>query len=188
MTLNIADQYYLKAKGAMAGYCSDWEEACEAIGYAISYDEYHCPSLCLLGEIQAEYLQNFEAAFESFDKCIASDVNYTEVYPNYIKYLLWANELSRAKQVLAFAKTIKGVSLARLFWCEAYLFEIEKKYKKALKCLANAKKVTYANDFIYFLQDEEHRIQKKLEKQQEKKKAKQAKKASKNIKFRSLLY
>lgn len=108
MTLNIADQYYLKAKAAMSGYCTDWEEACEAIGYAISYDDEHCASLCLLGEIQAMYLGNYEAAFENFDKCIASNVEYAEVYPTYIKFLIWADEIDKAKKLVTFAKKSKS--------------------------------------------------------------------------------
>ena len=44
MGLTIADSYYLKAKGAIFGWFSDWNEACESLNYALSYDENHCPS------------------------------------------------------------------------------------------------------------------------------------------------
>ncbi|WP_053002145.1 tetratricopeptide repeat protein [Kordia jejudonensis] len=186
MALNIADQYYLKAKGAMAGFCSDWEEACEAISYAISYDENHCPSLCLLGKIQAQYLNNYEAAFENFDKCIAADINYVQVYPEYIKTLIWANELARAKQLLAFAQKIKGVDIAELCWCEAYIHEVENKYKKGLKCLKKAKQHIYNDDYIYFIENEERRLQNKLKKVK-KRKSKRKKKKIAKVKFNSIL-
>ena len=186
MALNIADQYYLKAKGAMAGFCSDWEEACEAISYAISYDENHCPSLCLLGKIQAYYLNNYEEAFENFDKSIAANINYVQVYPEYIKVLIWADELPRAKQLLEFARKIKGVDLAELLWCEAYLLEMEYKYKQSLKCLKKAKTHTYNDDYTYFIENEERRIQNKLKKAK-KKKSKSKKKKITKVKFNSIL-
>ena len=31
MAVQIADQYYLKAKSAMSGFCSDWGEVCESL-------------------------------------------------------------------------------------------------------------------------------------------------------------
>lgn len=39
MGLTLADSYYLKAKAATGGFCSDWEEVCEALNYALSYDD-----------------------------------------------------------------------------------------------------------------------------------------------------
>ncbi len=187
MALNIADQYYLKAKGAMAGFCSDWEEACESIGYAISYDENHCPSLCLLGKIQAQYLNDYEAAFENFDKSIAANINYVQVYPEYIKVLIWANELARAKKLLEFARKIKGVDVAELYWCEGYIHEVESNYKLGMKCLKKAKANIYNDDYMYFIENEERRIEGKLKKAKKKQKSKRKNKTKSNMKFSSLL-
>lgn len=187
MALNIADQYYLKARGAMAGFFSDWEEACEAIGYAISYDENHCPSLCLLGKIQANYLNNYEVAFENFDKCIAANINYVQVYPEYIKVLIWADEVARAWQLLEFARKIKGVDKAELLWCEAHIHEVEHNYKQSLKCLKQAKTLIYNDDYIHFIENEEKRIKKKLKKVNKKKQKTKRKNKIANLKFNSLL-
>lgn len=183
MGLNIADQYYLKAKGAMAGFCSDWDEASESLSYALSYNENHCPSLCLLGKIQAEYLGDYASAFENFDKCIASDIHYVEVYPIYARLLVWADEYERAQQLIDFAKKIKSVSLAQLQWCESYINEIAENYKKSLKCLKAAKTNTYNDDYMYFLENEEIRIEKKLKKVKKSKKSK----TKSSIGFTSLL-
>ena len=57
MGLTIADTYFLKARGAACGIFSDWSEVCESLNYALSYDENHIASLCLLGEIYAEHLK-----------------------------------------------------------------------------------------------------------------------------------
>ena len=67
MGLTLADSYFLKAKGAANGFYTDWEEACEALNYALSYDENHKASLCLMGEIHAKHFSNYEKAFEYFD-------------------------------------------------------------------------------------------------------------------------
>jgi tetratricopeptide (TPR) repeat protein len=187
MSLNIADQYYLKAKGAMAGFCSDWEEACESISYAISYEENHCPSLCLLGTIQAKYLGNYEAAFENFDKCIAADITYVNVYPEYIKFLIWADEFSRAKQLLEFAKKIKSVSLAELYWNESYIHEVEKNYKQSLKSLKKAKQHIYNDNYMYFMEDEERRVRKKMKALKKKSKKGKSKKIKSKQKFNTIL-
>lgn len=172
MGLNIADQYYLKAKGAMSGFCSDWEEVCEALGYAISYDDQHCASLCLLGKIQAEYLGDYISAFENFDKCIAANINYNAVYPLYSRMLIWADELPRAKQLIAFAKNIKGASMPELLSCESYIYEVEKKYTKSLKCLKQAKTHVYNDDYMYYIENEMSRVRKKLKKAKKKRKNK----------------
>ena len=39
MGLTVADQYYLKASGAMGYFGSDWESVCESLNYALSYEE-----------------------------------------------------------------------------------------------------------------------------------------------------
>ena len=67
MALTLADNYYLKAKGAYSAW-ADWEEVCESLGYALSYDDQHCASLCLLGEIYAKDLSKYSEAFGSLIK------------------------------------------------------------------------------------------------------------------------
>jgi len=152
MGLTIADTYYLKAKAA-SGY--DWDEVCESLNYALSYNENHCASLCLLGKIYARNLNRYEEAFDCFDKIIAIDSNYTDVYPIYAKYLIWADELERANKLISFAFTIKGIS-------KAYTLEIKQDYKIALKSLKKAKRHTYNDDYFSFIENEESRIKKKL--------------------------
>ncbi|WP_394748043.1 tetratricopeptide repeat protein [Spongiimicrobium salis] len=161
MGLTIADSYYLKAKSAIWGFCGDWEEACEALNYALSYDETHCPSLCLLGEIYAKNLSRFSEAFACFDQVIAVDNSYVEVYPLYVKYLIWAEEQERAKKLIDFALTIKGVGRGSLLQLSSYIHETQGEYKTSLKQLKEAKKEAYNDNFFGYLEDEEERIKKK---------------------------
>ncbi len=172
MGLTIADTYYLKAQAA-SGY--DWDEVCESLNYALSYDEDHCASLCLLGSVYAEYLDQYEKAFDCFDKVIAIDSGHTAVYPLYVKYLIWSDEIERARNLIDFAFTIKGISKGSLCWLSAYVAETEQRYHTALKRLKKAKKYAFNDAYFSFIEKEENRIKKKLKLDEPKAKKKKKK-------------
>lgn len=171
MGLTLADSYYLKAKAATGGFCSDWEHVCEALNYALSYDENHSASLCLLGEVYARNLAMPEKAFECFDKIIANDTQFQEVYSTYARYLVRYDEIDRAKKLVAFAHTIKTVPKGRLLWVSAYIEETQEHYKEGLSLLKKAKKQSYTYDYFSFIEDEEQRIKKKIKLNKKKKKS-----------------
>ncbi|MEC3905996.1 hypothetical protein VOI54_03090 [Tamlana sp. 2201CG12-4] len=183
MGLTLADSYYLKAKAATGGFCSDWEEVCEALNYALSYDENHCASLCLLGEIYTKHLSMPDKAFECFDKVIAIDTNYEDVYPMYIKHLIWNNKIDRASKLITFAQTVKTIDKAQLNWLSSYIEETLGNYKACLEDLKEAKKHCYNDHYFDFMIDEQKRIEKKMKldkKQKPSKKSKKRKKSKKN--------
>lgn len=182
MGLTVADQYYLKASGAMGYFGSDWESVCESLNYALSYEETHAPSLCLLGRIYAEQLGNFEAGFSCFDKVIASNPEYKEVYTLYAYLLIKADELERSKKVIAFGLTQKTKDKAQLLWLTAYMHECQAAYKKSITLLKKAKKETYNEYHFDFLEDEIKRVKKKrkLDAPKKKKKKKTSKKKKKS--------
>jgi len=182
MSLTIAESYYLKARGAMSGFFSDWNEACEALNYALSYDENHCPSLCLLGKVYIDYLNEYAEAFKCFDKVISINPEFVEVYPLYIKSLIWADQNQRAQKLIDFALKIRGIDKAQLEWLSSYLHETEKNYEKSLEHLKNAKHVIYNQYYLDFICDEEKRIRKKIDFDKPKKKKKSKKKKSKKSK------
>jgi len=161
MGLTLADSYFLKAKGA-TGYYSDWEEACESLNYALSYDENHCASLCLLGKIYAEHFSNYEQAFECFDKIIAIDSSFLEVYNLYAKYLIWADQIEKAQKLIAFAFTLKGIDKSEMYGLSAYALETIGKYKIALQQLKKAKLESYNENYTDFLKDEIKRVKSKI--------------------------
>ncbi|MEO1033849.1 MAG: tetratricopeptide repeat protein, partial [Bacteroidota bacterium] len=170
MGLTIADAYYLKAKGASCGFFSDWDEVCENLNYALSYDETHCPSLMLLGEIYASNMIMYDKAYECFDKVISIDPKNTEVYGTYVKYLIWANDVERAEKLLVFALTLKEIDKAYLLWLSSYLEDVRGNYKVSLKFLKEAKKYCYSDAYFGFMQNEEKRIKKKIDLEKPKKK------------------
>ncbi|WP_010179693.1 tetratricopeptide repeat protein [Aquimarina agarilytica] len=162
MGLTLADTYYLKAKGATNGFSSDWEEVCEALNYALSYDKNHCASLCLLGTIYAEHFRDYEKAFDYFDQVIAIDINYLEVYYAYAKYLIWADKIGRTQKLIDFAFGLKGIGKAEMYWLSAYALETKGHYKIALQLLKKAKIESYNENYTYFLKDEVTRVRQKI--------------------------
>ena len=178
MGLTVADTYFLKAKGASDNYQGDWDEICESLNYALSYDENHCASLCFLGKIYAEQFLNYEKAFECFDKVIAFDQMYLVVYSLYGKYLIWADEIVKAQKLILFAFTLKGIDKSEMYWLSSYALESRGQYKLSLKMLKKAQLENYNTHHNYFLEDEVKRIKNKLkliEKESEKKKSKKKK-------------
>ncbi len=184
MGLTVADCYYLKAKAAANDYCGDWNEVCEALNYALSYDDAHCASLCLLGEIYAKHLAMPENAFACFDRVIAIDAHYVEVYPVYIKYLIWNANTVKAKTVLDFAKTLAASDMAQLYGLQAHIAEVKGKYKTSLKHLKTAKRHCYNDYFFDVIEGEQERIQKKLKLDKKRSKQKISKKKKKSKKTR----
>ena len=186
MGLTTADSYYLKAKAATGGFVSDWGEVCEALNYALSYDENHGASLCLLGKIYAKKLFLYDKAYECFDKLIAAQMNYVEAYPLYIKYLIWGGEIQRAEKLIEFAFSIKAIDVSQLFWLSSYIEDTKGNYKKSLKFLKKAKTVIYNECYFSFMENEERRIKKKIKLlKPKKKKAKKRKKKGKRRKIKT---
>lgn len=181
MGLSIADAYYLKARGASCGIFSDWDEVCEALNYALSYDENHCPSLCLLGQVYAEHLHMYDEAFNCFDKVIGIDPENTEVYQMYAMYLIWRNKTERAEKLINHAFSVKEMGKAPLLWLQSYINETKGEYKTSIEKLKLAKADSYNDGYFNFMQNEEKRIKKKIElsKPKAKKKKKKAKKKGK---------
>lgn len=162
MGLTVADSYFLKAKGATTGFYCDWEEACESLNYALSYDENHCAALCFLGKIYAEHFSDYQKAFECFDKVITIDNMYLEVYPFYGKYLVWADQIERAQKLIVYAFGLKGIDKSEMYWLLAYALETIGAYKMAIQNLKKAKLECYNENYTYFLKDEIKRVKAKM--------------------------
>lgn len=182
MGLTLADSYYLKAKAATTGFCSDWEEVCESLNYALSYDENHCASLCLLGEIYAKHLSLPDKAFECFDRVIAIDTSYEGVYYLYIKYLIWNRKLDRAGKLIDFALNIESIDKAQIKWLSSYIEETLGNYEACLEDLKEAKRHCYNDHYFDFMVDEQKRIEKKIKLNKTKDASKKSKKSKKKKK------
>ncbi len=169
---NLLDKYLFQALDA---YPYNLEEAVESLNYALSYDEKNPIALCLLGQIYAESLKNYETAKEYYQQALAEDIYALDVYPKYINVLLWNEDYEEAEKLIDFALTVKGTDKAVLYLKKAILFEQKREYKKGLQCIKRAKENAYNTRFINDLKEEKRRIEEKMP---EKKKAK--KKVSKS--------
>ncbi len=149
-------------KNASRGYDADWEEACESLHYALSYEEDHPAALCLLGNINAECFSNYEIAFECFDKVISNHPEYLEVYYVYARILIWADEIERSQRLIYHALKLKGIDKAQLYCILGQGLEIKRQYRLAKRILDQAILETYNDSYIDFLKDEKRRIQKKI--------------------------
>ncbi|GAA4278647.1 tetratricopeptide repeat protein [Aquimarina mytili] len=155
----LLDKYLFQALDA---YPYNLEEAVESLSYALSYDENNPVALGLMGQIYAEQLKNFEAAKEYFQQALAQDMYAVDIYPKYINVLLWNEDYNEAEKLIDFALTIKGTDKAVLYLKKAIYFEHKMMYKKALKCIKQAKHNAYNNNFINDLKEEKSRIEGKM--------------------------
>ncbi|MDH7447740.1 tetratricopeptide repeat protein [Aquimarina sp. 2201CG14-23] len=162
---NLLDKYLFQALDA---YPYNLEEAVESLNYALSYDEKNPIALCLMGQIYAENLRNYETAKEYYQQALAEDMYSLDVYPKYINVLLWNEDYEEAEKLIDFALTLKGTDKAVLYLKKGILYEQKKEYKKALKVLKTAKEHTYNNYFISDIEGDEKRIKDKMPKKKKK--------------------
>ncbi len=173
---NILDKYLFQALDA---YPYDLQETVESLQYALSYNPESTRALCLMGQVYAEQLKDYETAKMYYQEALAINMNAIGVYEHYINVLLWNEDFKEVEKLINFAFTIKGIDKAILYLKKAQLFEQTRKYELALKHLKKAKEFTYNNSFINFLKDERTRIKDKLPKKKKKKKKKKSKRKSK---------
>ncbi|MBQ4820725.1 hypothetical protein [Aquimarina sp. MMG016] len=163
---NLLDKYLFQALDA---YPYNLEEAVESLNYALSYDDKNPIALCLMGQIYAENLRNYETAKEYYQQALAEDMYALDVYPKYINVLLWNEDYEEAEKLIDFALTLKGTDKAVLYLKKGIFFEQKRAYKKALKALKKAKEHTYNNYFISDIEGDEKRIKDKMPKKKKRK-------------------
>ncbi len=171
---NLANKYLFQALDA---YPFNLEECIESLHYALSYNDKDTKALCLMGQIYAEQLKDYETAKHYYQEALAINIDAIDVYAHYINVLLLNEDYNDAEKLINFAFTIKGIDRGVLYLKKAQLFEQKKEYKIAIKHLKKAKEFSYNNGFIDFLKEEQHRMKDKLPKKKKKKsKAKKSKK------------
>lgn len=176
---NLLDKYLFQALDA---YPYNLEEAVESLNYALSYDNKNPMALCLMGQIYAENLRNYETAKEYYQQALAEDMYTLDVYPKYVNVLLWNEDYEEAEKLIDFALTLKGTDKAVIYLKKGILFEQKKEYKKALKALKKAKEFTYNNYFMSDIEGDKQRIKDKMPVKKKKEKKKNVKSSSKKSK------
>ncbi|MDF1548691.1 MAG: hypothetical protein P1P88_12775 [Bacteroidales bacterium] len=179
MGFSIADQYYLKA---LDSYPFDLTESVENLNYALSYSKQHTQANCLMARVYSEQLSNHELATYYFEQALAHDLTNTEAIKYYTMMLIDLRDFKKAKKMIAYGYTVKGISKFVLLRYEALLAEYQKEYKGAKKYLKIALSEAYNESATSFIKSEISRVKAKLkqlkkenkpgEKQHKKKKGK----------------
>ena len=166
MSIGLANDYYLKA---LDYYPYNLQEFLENINYAISYDENHADSHCLMARFYMEQLCKFEEANYHFQKALSIDPDHLLTYYSYIIYCVKTKDIDRGLRLIKKARTINGIVESTLFHREALLYERVEKFKKSKKLLGKALITCNCNDDIEFFKIELNRIQNKLKQLKKKK-------------------
>ena len=165
------DKYLFQA---LDNYPYSLEETVESLDYALSYDAKNTTALCLYARIEAEQLQNYEAAKSYFQEALAITIDAVAVYPYYLETLLLNEDYEEASKLIDFALTIKGINKKAILMKKVQLLERQQNIKDALKLLKEVKLVSFDSD-TYEVEQLETRLKTKKELQQPKKKSKKKK-------------
>jgi len=177
MTL-IKSKYYFEA---LDNYPYSLPDCLEALNYALSYDPEDADSLCLMGRIYSEMLNDYEKAKLYFEEAMQFDVTNLNTPKYYIKCLLDNEDLDEAEKLIEYSLKIKGIDKCRILIQESYLSEIKMDFKKALGILNEAKRFAYDQSMLDFLKSKEKFIKEKMPKKKKtKSKAKSNKKKETN--------
>ncbi len=153
----IQNKYYFQA---LDNFPYNLEETIEALNYALSYEK-DADCLCLMGRLYSEILNDYETGKEYFEEAIQTNINSVNLYRYYIDCLLRNEDYEEAEKLIDFALTIKGIDKAVIFDKKSFLFEYLGKYKKALKEIENARKYTYNDNFMGYLDNRQKLIRRK---------------------------
>ena len=150
------------------------EGTVESLDYALSYDAKNVTALCLYARIEAEQLQNYEAAKNYFQEALAITIDAVAVYPYYLETLLLNEDYEEASKLIDFALTIKGINKKAILLKKVQLLERQQKIKDALQLLKEVKLFSFDSE-TYEVEQLETRLKAKKELLQPKKKSKKKK-------------
>ena len=165
------DKYLFQA---LDNYPYSLEETVESLDYALSYDAKNTTALCLYARIEAEQLQNYEAAKSYFQEALAITIDAVAVYPYYLETLLLNEDYEEASKLIDFALTIKGINKKAILMKKVQLLERQQEIKAALQLMKEVKLFSFDSE-TYEVEQLETRLKAKKELLQPKKKSKKKK-------------
>lgn len=172
MGFDQAEVYYLKA---LDYYPHNLEEACEALNYAISYDEEHPGVLCLFGRIYTYQSRQYDLAIHYFERALLADPSYQETYRWYSDLLIRVQKFEKAMRLIKSSLELPGTDKAVMLHNLALVHEYRGSFKKAIKSLKKAERHTYNDGYVSFLKEEKKRVKQKREARKKKRKKKERK-------------
>lgn len=157
--MKTIDKYLFQA---LDNYPFWLEGTIESLDYAFSYDSKNTMVLCLYGRIQTEQLMNYEEAKLYFQEALSINIHAIEVYPYCLQTLILNEDYEEAQKLIDFALTIKGINKAEIFVKKAILFEVQQKFKEALKEIKLAKLHSIQHENDSGIGETEKRIKNKM--------------------------
>lgn len=158
MTLNLANQYYLKAS---ENFEFNLEEAIEHLNYALSYDQEHAGANYLMGRVHEEHFLNFREAEECYIKSLAADEESLLTCESYAGLLIRLQRHEEALKLLGYAMRLPGARTSVFRALEALVYEQRQEFEKAKQVLRQAKLESYSSENLQFLKEEMERIEEK---------------------------
>ena len=155
----LADIYYLKA---VDSYPYDLEEVMESLKYALSYDNDHVGANFLMGKFYAEQLRDYTQAESYYQIALAGDPRSEVVCHEYILLLITMKEYGKAEKLIGYAKSLKGVDLARIYHHEGLILEHHHDYDKAVQSYENALLESYNDEFSNYMDTVIKRVKAKI--------------------------
>lgn len=159
MDLTLADQYYLKASSE---YPYSLEFVIENLNYALSYDEEHTQSLCLLGKVYMFQMKEFHVAQTCFQKALLSDKNYPDTYKYLSLLKTWLADFDGALKILERGMKIKGMNRSNLLLLESLVHESKGDFGCAKSILKKAKLFSFDQHVISHIDCHIKRIKVKM--------------------------
>jgi len=129
MTLTKSKYYF----EALDNYPYSLPDCLEALNYALSYDPEDADSLCLMGRIYSEMLNDYEKAKLYFEEAMQFDVTNLNTPKYYIKCLLDNEDLDEAEKLIEYSLKIKGIDKCRILIQKSYLSEIKNGFQKSIE-------------------------------------------------------
>lgn len=166
MTLT-KNKYYLEA---LDNYPYSLPDCLEALNYALSYDPEDADSLCLMGRIYSEMLNDYEKAKLYFEEAMQCDVTNLNTPQYYIKCLLDNEDLHEADKLIAYSLKIKGIDKVTLWLHRSLLSEKRGSFANAIRFLNEAEKYCFTEYSLDQVKDRRKFIKSKMPKKSKMKK------------------
>lgn len=164
MTLTKSKYYF----EALDNYPYSLPDCLEALNYALSYDPEDADSLCLMGRIYSEQLQNYEKAKLYFEEAMQCDVTNLNTPKYYIKCLLDNEDFQEAEKLINYSLKIKGIDKATIWFYRALLSEMRGSFLNAIKFLKDAEKYCFSEHSLNVVKERRKFIKSKMPKRKKK--------------------
>ncbi|PWH83778.1 hypothetical protein DIS18_04285 [Algibacter marinivivus] len=158
---------------AIEAYPYELAKAVEALNFALSYEPNNVKALHLIAKVQSEQFGDYKAAKGYYENVLAVNIDYPDVYPDFIRFLINNDDFSEAQKLIDFALTIKGIDKAGVKLAQGYLYEALSEFEKAEGALKETKMFGLNSEFDYFVDEVITRVSKKRKVQNNKNRLKE---------------